>query len=96
MAGPQFTRRDLFKLAAGTGAVAALGGGTLTSRAEAAAPPLDTGTLTKYLDPLPIMPLARPSRSHRGGNPLYEVRMVQFHQRLHAVVPRSRSGDHAP
>src|SRR5437867_7734017 len=53
----------------------------------AAAPALDPAALTKYVDALPIPPLITPVRTAPSGEPLYEVRMSQFEQKLHRDLP---------
>jgi len=53
----------------------------------AAAPALDPAALTKYVDALPIPPVITPVRTAPSGEPLYEVRMSQFEQKLHRDLP---------
>ena len=82
MADWDISRRDLFKLGAAAGATLVLGGGAGNAILQAAPAPLDSAKLTKYVDSLPIMPLAKPTGT-LNGEPLYTVRMTQFRQRLH-------------
>src|SRR5512146_781644 len=78
------TRREFIKLGmvAGAGLVVpweVLGKRLLTKQA------LDPAVLTKFVDPLPILPVMTPSGS-LDGNPYYEVPMVQFQQKLHSQL----------
>jgi spore coat protein A len=45
--------------------------------------------LQKFLDPLPIPEVLRPSGRFRGS-PLYDIPMTQFRQRLHSQLPATK------
>lgn len=57
-------------------------------------PVLDPDRLEPFVDPLPIMPRARPSGLRHAPNghpaPLYQMRMVEFFQRVHRDLPPTR------
>ena len=51
-------------------------------------PLLDPYALRPFVDPLPIMPIARPTGHHQpldgsGGSPVYSIKMKQVHLKLH-------------
>jgi spore coat protein A len=52
----------------------------------AAASPLDPASLTRFIDPLPLLPVLAPNGTQHGL-PLYEVAMTRFRQQLHAQLP---------
>jgi spore coat protein A len=53
---------------------------------KAMATPLDPASLTKFMDPLPLLPVLAPNGTQHGL-PLYEVAMTRFRQQLHAQLP---------
>jgi spore coat protein A, manganese oxidase len=57
-------------------------------------PVLDPNRLTPFVDPLPIMPRARPSGSGRAPDgsmvPLYKMRMGEFYRQVHRDLPPTR------
>jgi spore coat protein A len=57
-------------------------------------PVLDPNRLAHFVDPLPIMPLARPAGWHRTPNDitavLYKLRMTEFHHKVHRDLPPTR------
>jgi spore coat protein A, manganese oxidase len=77
-------RRAFLKLSGAAGATLALGGGALSllrvRRAEGG------GTLTPFVDPLPVPDVISPSGFHEGV-PLFTVTMRQFRQKLHRDLP---------
>lgn len=82
-------RRTFLKLMSGAaGATVALGSGVLSlllpaGRAEGQS---FGESLTKFVDPLPIPPVIRPS-AHVDGTPLFQVTMEEFRQKLHRDLP---------
>ncbi|MFB0509494.1 MAG: multicopper oxidase domain-containing protein [bacterium] len=48
-------------------------------------PLLDPSTLTKYMDPLPIPGVVQPVGKLQGA-PYYEIRMIEFKQKLHSEL----------
>jgi spore coat protein A, manganese oxidase len=44
--------------------------------------------LTKYVDPLPVMPVLQPKKDKRGT--YYKVRMKEFSQKLHRDLPPTK------
>lgn len=48
--------------------------------------PLEPLTLTKFIDPLPIIPISQP-KCFIKGIPVYELEMTQFKQKLHSELP---------
>lgn len=57
-----------------------------TPMAAAATTMLDPASLTKFIDPLPLLPVLAQSRM-QDGIPFHEVAMSQFTQKLHAQLP---------
>ena len=80
-----FTRRDLLKAGVISGAALAL---PWNVRRAFAAGALDPGTLTKYVDALPLLRVAQPI-GDIGGIPLYEIGMTAFKQRLHRDLAKT-------
>lgn len=74
----------------------AAGTGTLTSASWAAnrlrpharmlakASMLDPASLTKFMDPLPILPVLKPT-SMQDGMPIFDIATRQFKQQLHTL-----------
>jgi spore coat protein A, manganese oxidase len=75
--------RRRFLMIMGGGASATLGGGSLLMPTTAAGA---RGTLTPFVDPLPIPETIEPSASH-DGVPRYHVAMRAFKKRLHRDLP---------
>jgi spore coat protein A len=96
------TRRTFIKIGLTAGAVALTPWGRLVPETARAQPPvhhrhrhahpmakasvLDPASLSKFVDPLPLLPVLAPT-GMQAGLPFYEVAMTQFAQQLHAELP---------
>lgn len=82
------TRRNLLKAGLLGGASLYFSGWRwLTSAgANSTAVPLNSATLTKFVDPLPLPSVLQPAGRLRGA-PYYAVAMTQFTQKLHRDLP---------
>ncbi len=78
-----FTRRQFLQTAAAASAAAA---SSQVSKAQRV-PQLDPNTLPKFVDPLPIPPVAKPiATASKAGGSRYRIAMRQTEAKLH---PRS-------
>lgn len=78
----QLVRRRFLKLMGGGAALALGGGGLLVPTTPAGA----KGSLTPFVDPLPIPTVIQPSDTHNGV-PRFQVTMQSFKQKLHRDLP---------
>ena len=96
----RITRRSLLRyLSWFTAAAAARGSVRMSTQmarpASPAQPLLDTNALARYLDPLPIPPLAKPFGTRpspvnpKVQVPFYRIAATQFQSRVHRDVPPS-------
>jgi spore coat protein A, manganese oxidase len=81
----QETLRAFSALAAGVATGLAIF--LVVSTPASAAAPLDGSTLTKFVDPLPVVGVMQPSPGAPLGSTYYEVTMSQFSQKLHRDLP---------
>ncbi|HEY1754277.1 MAG TPA: multicopper oxidase [Bryobacteraceae bacterium] len=81
-----FTRRQFLQAAAAAGAVAARPEGTKAQQV----PQLDPNTLPTFVDPLPILPVAKPLSNSKAGGARYRIAMRQTEAKLHRDLPATR------
>ncbi len=78
-------RRDFLKAGGLTG-VALASGCTVVDDERRSRGEVESPSLTKFLDPLPI-PATMPSSGSRQGATFYDIAMTQFAQQLHSELP---------
>ncbi len=65
----------------------AVGDGTFQGNGTSCLPGLCPVVLEPFVDPLPIPPVAQPTRGSAGGTASYEIAITQFQQQLHRDLP---------